>query len=553
MPGLVGFLKRDAGNCSARLLKEMAQALEPEDRFQVDLYNNDMVGLGRVSLGIVNSEPQPIINEDETLFLFMEGEIFDSAGARQYLLERGYQFKVDNDAELILHLYDELGDDFVTKLNGAFVVAIWDARSRRLVLANDRLGLYPLYYAHVKGDLVFSSGVRALLADPALPQSVDLIAINQFLTFDHVLGDRTLLEAVRLLPQASVLTYQNGHLDIRSYWELNYPDHYGKYSEEEYIEQLLFYLRQAVERQSPNGHPAGLMLSGGLDSRVLLAFLAENSESDSFCTFTWGIPGCDDARFAKEISAKAKVRHHFFELKPDWLLHKAHEGVRLTDGLGNIVNLHALATLEAEADHADYIYKGFMGDALMGYGLRRQFWADYQEPTRCHVHFQVHADQGVITFDLNEQRRLFTDSFHRQVGQRVLETYHENMVKSATALMANQRLYFDITQRVPRMTLNGVEVVRSRAVVRLPFCDNDLVQFALTIPPGLQLERYLVKNAFSRTFLNLAKVPTTETGLPMISCARDVFIRLNRLIRWRLDRVGLNGQPERRGYKDYPN
>ena len=183
MPALIGFVKKNINGSTTEFLLKMASALEPEDRFQVDLHSGEDFGLGRVTLGIANPEPQPIWNEDETLCLFMEGEIYDYADLKQLLLERGHRFKVDDDAEFVLHLYEEFGEEFAEKLNGAFVIAIWDQRISKLLVVNDRLGLYPLYYARVNGGLTFGSGVRALLADSALPRSVDPVAVSQFLVY----------------------------------------------------------------------------------------------------------------------------------------------------------------------------------------------------------------------------------------------------------------------------------------------------------------------------------------------------------------------------------
>lgn len=552
MPGLIGFVK-ESENSAEGFLAAMAGALEPENRFQVDTYVGAGFGLGRVTLGIANPEPQPIWNEDHTIGIVMEGELYGAADLKQHLIDLGHQFRVNNDAELILHLYQEFGDDFAVKLNGAFVVAIWDDHARKMLVINDRLGLYPLYYAHTKNGFVFGSGVRALLADPELDRTVDQVALNQFLIFDHVLDDRTLLKQVHLLPQASLLTFAHNQFDIRCYWALKYPDTYENRKEDAYIEQFLHYLRQAVIRQDPDQQPTGLLLSGGLDSRVLLGVLRDGPVDDSFHTFTWGIPGCDDARFAQEVAAKVGTQHHFFELKPDWLLDLAQEAVRITDGLGNIINLHALATLKEEAQYAQVIYKGFMGDAMMGYALQRPFWADYKAETETQIHLQVYESQGVLNYNQTEQKRLFTDSFQQKVGDAVYDALHSGMLRSGVKQLANQRLYFDLTQRVPRMTLNGVEVARNRAMIRLPFCDNDLVEFALTIPPGLQFERYLITAAFISAYPQLAKIPVTGTGLPMVSCAREIRIRAQRLARWHLDKVGLSrlAGVEGRPYKDY--
>jgi asparagine synthase (glutamine-hydrolysing) len=531
----------------------MALALKEEGWYQLDLHHDQDFGLGRVSLGISNPEPQPIWNEDETLAIVMEGEIYDYQDLKQYLMARGHRFQMNNDVEFVLHLYEEFGEDFAIKLNGAFVVAIWDRRAKKLLLANDRIGLHPLYYAQCGGDFLFASGVRALLADPKLPRRIDRLAIAQLLTFDHVLGDRTLLGEVRLLPPASLLTIRNRQLTIGPYWTLRYPDVYQQRSEEDYLEDLIHHLRQAVARQAPGDLPAGVLLSGGLDSRVIAALLCDDPPTSSLHTFTFGIPGCDDARFARDVAARLGVQHHFFELKPDYLLEMAEKGVRLTDGLENCVHMHALATLPAEAEYAKVFYKGFMGDALMGYAIDRQFWANYDQETQYQVQFQTHVDQGLTLFSQAEQKDLFSDEFHSCVDGAVFDSYRVAMAESKTSMLADQRIHFDLRQRVPRMTLHGVELVRSRGVVRTPYCDNDLVDFTLAMPPGLRFERYLIKKALIRAFPDLAKIPVTETGYPMMPCLRSSLMLINRQIRWRLRMAGLKWVPitTPRPYADY--
>jgi asparagine synthase (glutamine-hydrolysing) len=551
VPGLIGYAGRSSLQNDQEFLKKMAHALDSGSRYKADLYTEGEMGLGRISLGFVNPEPQPIWNEGQSLCIMMEGELFDYGDQKQNLIDRGHQFRIGNDAEFVLHLYEEYGEDFAVMLNGAFVAAIWDKTKRKLIIANDRLGLYPLYYSSHNGAVLFASGVRSILVDPTLPRDIDPTAIAQFLTFDHVLDDRTFLEAVRLLPQASLLIYQDGHFSIKRYWDIQYPDIYPLRSEFDYMDEFLALMRQAVARQSPKGIPVGLLLSGGLDSRLLLAYLV--GEHEAIHSFTWGIPNCDDARFAAQLAKRAGSQHHFFELKPDWLLGKANEAVRITDGMGNIINMHALATLDEEAQFAKVIYKGFLGDAMFGFGLRHQFWAKYDEATRPKAHFQVHTDQGVITFTPREQDEYFTDAFKSRVKNSVAESYIAGMDDSRSELLASQRLYFDYRQRVPRMTIKGVEVVRSQAIVRLPFCDNDLVDFSIKAPPGLLYERRLMIDAFIREFPKLAQIPVAATGFPLMHCSRDVLARAQHLIKWHLQSTRFKdlAGPLRRPYKDY--
>jgi asparagine synthase (glutamine-hydrolysing) len=559
MPGLIGFA---GGVANGRtLLSLMAHALEPDKRFKTESYTAEGIGLGRVSLGILNPRPQPHWNADQTVCLVMEGELFATEPLRQELTRRGCHFAQHDDPELILHLYQEFGCQFPQMLNGAFAVAIWDGRTQTLLVANDRLGLYPLYYAQAGGEpgadsgrLLFASGVRAILADTAVPRTIDRIALAQYLTFDHCLHDSTFVQAVRLLPPASLLTWQAGRLTIAPTWRPHMPRQYELIPERDWLEMTKEAMRTAVERQSGGAARLGMLLSGGLDSRYLLGLICGGAANCNLQTFTWGIPHCDDARYAREAAASRGTNHHFFELRPDWLMGLADECARQVDGMGNILNLHARAVVEQCAPHADVIVKGFLGDAMAGYAQMHQHWADYDDDTRIQAHLSVHRAQGVITFEQPEQDELFTPEFRTTVGNAVWESYRRGMDESGSTLLADQRIYFDYRQRVPRHTLNGVEVVRARAAVRLPFADNDLIDLFLRMPPGLRYGRRIMRDAFIEEYPDLAKIPSPDDGLPMIECARTTRIRVGRLVRWQLQKAGLKqvSYLGLRPYKDYP-
>ncbi len=534
----------------------MARALEPESsEYETELFTDPNLGLGRVTPRALHRTNQPVWNAERTCCLVMTGDIFDATAPRAALAAKGAVLGTDSREELLLCLYEVFGEGFARHLNGAFVAVIWDGRTRKLTIVNDRLGLVPIYYARLKDALLFSTGVRALLADPELSRATDPLAIAQFLMFDHLLDDRTLLSAVRLLPQASALSFSDGNLSVRPYWRLEYPDACEPRPERGLREELCERLRQAVGRQAEGsaGEDMGLLLSGGLDSRLLLAYLCDFLEPSKLHTFTWGIPGCDDARISRKLSRLAGTSHHFHTLEPDFLLRKAWDAVRITDGHANLVNLHALAILDHVSQRVTAVHKGFLGDAMFGFALQRPMWADYDPADSRRVHLGVHDYQGVLNYTSEGLIELGTDSFNHALGTSLLDSYWEAMMRSGNRQLASQRLYFDLTQRVPRMTLNGVEVVRSRLDVRLPFADADLLDFSLSLPPGYLFERYLVRSVFSESFPRYSKVPVSDTGLPMISCASDIVLRARKMVRWHLNnsRFPWLSLPERRPYKDY--
>ncbi len=552
MPGIFGFYQPNPSNPPALMLEKMLAVNDAEPRFQHDILVEDEVGFAQSSLKILSTCQQPVWNSSHERAFFMIGELFD----KQNLIQKfDLQISTDtnlSDVELIAGLYEKVGYTLFSQLNGAFLILIWERLPKRITIVNDRMGLYPLYYAHSGAGIIFASNIKALLVDKNVDRTVDQTAIAEFLTFDHILWQRTLLEAVKLLPQASIFVFCEHELEIRHYYQFDYLKEFPIKKDEEYIAELDFLMRQAVRRQLQGNLQNGLLLSGGLDSRHILALLAENS-SEKVHTFTWSIPDSDDARYAKECAQMAKSDHHFFTLEPDWLVDKAEKAVLLTSGNGNVINLHAFATLEQEAAITPIIYKGFMGDAMFGFGIRPRFWADYNSEIKMEQHLEAYRDYRVLTFDPKIHPHYMTDTFIQKTSASWREDFRSGMLACQCEQMTEQRSFFDLTQRVPRMTINGVEVVRDRCLVRLPFTDNDLVEFSLTVPPYLLYKRELVERTFIQYFPKYAKIPIAQSQLPMMTCAREVWLRNKQFIEWHLRHRGLHrlAGPISRPYKDY--
>ncbi len=547
MPGLLGIVEPQNREGLRGFAQAMAQTLRHEDRYQVDLYVEDRLAIGRVHLGLVNPEPQPIWNKEHSLCIVMEGEIYDYEDEKRRLIERGHRFHHHNDPEYVLHLYKEYGEDFVERLNGAFVIAIWDKTQRRLLIANDRFGLQSLCYVRLGSGLLFAERAIAFLDYPEFTPQPDLVGMAQYLTFEHPLGDRTLLDGVKLLPPASLLTWHDGHLALRTYWEFQYPDQCPHRSEAELIEAWAHYFRQAVERQIRGKDAIGVMLSGGMDSRAVLAAIGRRSSPVH--TFTFGIPGSDDDHLAREVARIGGARHHFFELRPDYLLHVAEEGVRLTDGMKSCIHMHALAPLRQVVNHAQVLYTGSLGDSLMGTHLTRDMLTIHDRDALAEELFRRYSR----AFRETELAALLTDTLYTQIQGEAFKSFRGMLGQSQARLSANIREHYSIRQDDRRRILEGQRQLRSQAVVRTPFYDNDLVDFMLTVPPGWRLEGYLYKRAFAKAFPELAKVPLESTGLPLTASMREVYIRANRQLCWWLRNKGVKWipAPQEKPYADY--
>jgi len=309
MPGLVGIVKMQENPLDIKhLLARMCKVIKHEDWYRIETFIDDYIGIGRVSLGILNPEPQPIFNEDKTLCIMMKGEIYDYQSLKEELITRGHRFSINNDPDFILHLYEQYGKAFVHKLNGSFVLAIWDKRKKEIVVVNDRYGLRPLYYSKRNGYLLFGSEVKAILEDETFERVVDERAVADFFAFEYILGDKTFFKGISVLLPASILTARKNNISIEQYWDFNYKEE--TFSEEYYAEELVKRFKKAVERVMQSKHRKGLFLSGGLDSRSILA-----ATDGELYTFTFGEKESKEAKISEIVANKKKTKHEFLELR----------------------------------------------------------------------------------------------------------------------------------------------------------------------------------------------------------------------------------------------
>ena len=336
MPGIFGIVSSAPRPNLSADLAEMARRLKHHSWYKEDRHvsaANDL-GLGRVSLGFVNTAAQPATNEDGSLLAVMDGEVYDYAEQRQALAADGHVFQGDGHAELLLHGYESAGEKFFRRLHGTFAAAIWDTRHRRLVLANDRFGMKGLYYAVLPGRLLFASEIKALLIDPELSRRLNPRGLAQFFTFSQLLGEDTLLEAVQLVPAAGWLTYtaDGGRLSHDRYWKPDTRARVSGRSEQSVLDEIDEAFARAVARCTRGAEQLGLSLSGGLDARTILGVIAPDRSVKTVCL---GMEGSLDHNCAEEMARLANRQHHRYVLNTHFLAryeeYLAHD-VHLTDG-----------------------------------------------------------------------------------------------------------------------------------------------------------------------------------------------------------------------------
>jgi asparagine synthase (glutamine-hydrolysing) len=269
------------------------------------------VGLGSRRLSIIDlpGGRQPIANEDGTIWVIHNGEIYNHLELRLGLEQRGHVFRTRSDTEVIVHLYEELGEQCVERLSGMFASAIWDSRQHKLVLMRDRLGQKPLFYALAKGEFRFASEVKSILAVGAGQREIDLESLHDFLSLRFVPSPRTMLRHIHKLPPAHVMVYQHGRVSLRRYWDLSFRAKLDL-SEAEYVERLGDTLRQVIASHLISDVPVGAFLSGGMDSSMIVAIAARDL-GRTFQTFAIGVEEQDfnELPYARMVAERYGTQH----------------------------------------------------------------------------------------------------------------------------------------------------------------------------------------------------------------------------------------------------
>ncbi|PID57387.1 asparagine synthase (glutamine-hydrolyzing) [candidate division KSB3 bacterium] len=326
MCGIAGTINYYAKRkVSKNLLEQMVATLEHRGPDDVGLYVKGNVGLGVRRLSVIDLEKghQPISNKNETIWVVYNGEIYNHKELRQDLEQKGYLFKTHTDTEILVHLYEDQGKDMVHKLNGMFAFAIWDTRTRTLLLARDRAGIKPLYYYIGRDKIAFASEIKALLQDKSISQELDLQALHDYFTLLYVPGPQSMFSSIKKLPPAHMLEYIDGELSIQKYWTIPFvaekPDRELSSKEiQQYAIDVHERLQSAVRKRMVSDVPLGAFLSGGIDSSAIVALMSQVADTQ-VKTFSIGFKNAgyyDERKFARKIVKQFNTQHHEFEVEP---------------------------------------------------------------------------------------------------------------------------------------------------------------------------------------------------------------------------------------------
>ncbi len=381
MCGIAGVVSATReSNITEALVRHMCDQIRHRGPDDEGVYVADGAGLGMRRLSIIDLSTghQPIFNEDRSAWIVFNGEIYNFLELRPDLERRGHRFTTKTDTECILHLYEDMGTDCVTRLRGMFGIAIYDKTKRKLMLARDRFGKKPMHYALHNGNLYFGSEIKSILAVAPELAAVNSQALLEYLYFGYVPEPLTAFTGIHKLPAGHVLEFENGEVRIRQYWDLPEYNTHGprvitKKTEEECLEELDHLLFEATKMRLISDVPLGAFLSGGIDSSTVVGLMARAS-AGPVKTFSIGFKkdDFDEAQYARMVAKKFGTEHHEMILEPDVVQTVEYLTSSLEEPFGDSSMLPTYYVSQMARQHVTVALSGDGGDEIFaGYDRYR--------------------------------------------------------------------------------------------------------------------------------------------------------------------------------------
>jgi asparagine synthase (glutamine-hydrolysing) len=544
MCGICGFVSEGGGSPpDGKVLKDMGGALAHRGPDDEGYYCRDGIGLGARRLSIIDlvSGHQPIHNEDESVWVVFNGEVYNYPQLRATLTKLGHRFYTNSDTETIVHAYEEFGKECVRHVNGMFAFAVWDSRSRQLLLARDRFGIKPLYYAQIGSELIFASEMKSMLRHPRIERRIDVVALGEYLSFEYVPTPRTILRDVKRLPPGHLLSFSRGNVSIDCYWDLSLAKSETRppVNWREYKRGLRQKLRQVVEQEMVSDVPVGVLLSGGIDSSAVTAMMTEVAPGSvrSF-TAVFEEKSFDESQHARKVARHLGTDHHELTITSRMMLDLVPRLADFLDeplGDSSIVPTYFISRFARE--HVKVVLGGDGGDEMFGGypTLQAHRLIEYYEAfipwvVRANVIPRIidrlPVSRDNISFDFKARRFVagrgvpLASRHHRWLGSFTpeekrkllvpellsdeIDTYqiaYEHQRRCDARQAVNQILYMDtklylegdILPKVDRASMaNSLEV-------RVPLLNHGLAEYVSEIPHPLKLRgltgKFILKKA----------------------------------------------------------
>jgi asparagine synthase (glutamine-hydrolysing) len=589
MCGICGKLAFDRDTVvGAPLMRSMLWAIRHRGPDADGVYCSGPVGLGHQRLSIIDlsTGQQPLANEDGSLWIVFNGEIYNYKELRQWLVTRNHIFKTQSDTEVILHLYEELGSACVNRLRGMFAFAIWDNRNEELFIARDRVGIKPLYYHLSDKALTFASEVKAILVDPAIQVQIEPSVLDRFLTFFYIPGDDTLFHNIHKLAPGCYMLVKDGKVKTQRYWNLEFvPTNIALWDAEERLVELL---DESVRLHMIADVPVGFLLSGGVDSTAMLSF-AVGKTQHHLSSYTLGFSGsavADERPYARTAANRYGAKHYEMTITADDFLAFLPQYVwHMEDPVCEPPAVALFYVSRMASKHVKVLISGEGGDeAFAGYpNYRSMLWLErlksfcgpLNAPLKSLLTLVNRATRSAaiarysplltIPFDAYYYSR--TSSPLRFFNQRGSEVYASDFIRhvnkehslqpvldllhdTTDTELLNRMLYVDTkTWLADDLLLKADKMTMANSVeLRVPLLDHRILEFAASLPAHYKVRRlttkYILKKALSD---NLPEeiICRKKAGFPV---PYESWLR-NELNDWVKD-VLLDSRSVQRGYFD---
>jgi len=512
MPGIFGILDFDHQCDSRDLANRMRHILRHSPSYKDSLFVSDHCVMGTSTPPYFNATPQPVCSEDKTLCLVMEGEVFNSADLVQDL---GLAQQPENDAELMFRLYMAKGVNLFHKVNGCFVVGIWDARDQSLTLINDRMGVHYLYYFVGANRLVFGPEMKAILCDPSIRRTVDASAVCDFFSFGCVLGTKTFVSDIRLMPPGSIIRYKNSRLSIQTYWDFPFHEDLSKRCARDYVEELHQIMDRVIERQTDRVSRFGIALSGGLDSRIVAAYVSRRLSSVS--TFTFGDSTTDEAKLADRVARIVGSQHHPVSYSLEEFTDAFQKMVWLNEGLINTSEHYYLG--KALGKQVDAAFCGSGGDEISGRLLSKAICCAKDLEAVKRIIFSSYSRRVLPGNNLGE---LFSPAYGKMLNGQARGDFEASFSTIQTQIPANFYQHHYMRTKLWREHSRVNDMARLYVRYRYPYFDYELIDFFLKLPPEMRFHERVYRGVLIHKFPKLADLP-----LPMrrVSVKREQHLR----------------------------
>jgi len=557
MCGITGvFAYGRAEPVSESLVTRMANSMAhrgPDDE-GVYLSRDRHVGLAFRRLAIIDLSPaghQPMSNEDRTVWIVFNGEIYNHAEHRPALEAKGHVYRGGSDTETIIHLYEEYGEDCVNHLRGMFAFAIWDENRRRLFVARDRLGIKPLYYTMVDGAFVFGSEIKAIAAYPRIVRQIDKEALYHYLTFMVPPAPLTMFRGIKKLPAGFKMTVDAaGEIRTEPYWDAIVSQANRQYADEQYADRTVELLRESAQIHMMSDVPVGVFLSGGLDSSTLVALIAEQG-GRVVNTFSVGFEGYEaynELAYARQIAQRFSTNHHEVIIDHKQALDYIPELVHSQDepiADWVCVPLYFVSKLARDngvivvqvGEGADELFCGYplylaslavqrnwpwlskvppllwqIGGALAA----RARSAGFRRAHKAERLMQILEEErgrfwgGAIVFRNGPKAQLLDTPMWRENGHfdsiDVMDRVSAQIARDKPGADALERMiYFELKQRLAELLLMRVDKVTMSTSIesRVPYLDHRLVEFAMSIPEQVKVRNHQTKAVLKRAVRGL--------------------------------------------------